>query len=62
VPKGRKILGSAIGSIDDIKDMLKLASEKNVRPVIQKLPMSEVNKGLDMVRDGSVRYRVVLEN
>jgi alcohol dehydrogenase (NADP+) len=62
VGKGAKFLGSSIGSIADIKDMLKLASEKNVRPVIQKLPMSEVNKGLDMVRDGSVRYRVVLEN
>ncbi|GAB9475546.1 Mannitol dehydrogenase, partial [Globisporangium polare] len=24
--------------------------------------MSQVNEGLQMVRDGSVRYRVVLEN
>jgi alcohol dehydrogenase (NADP+) len=62
VAKGAKFTGSAIGSIADIKDMLKLASEKNVRPVIQKLPMSEVNKGIEMVRNGSVRYRVVLEN
>ncbi|KAF1784219.1 Pre-ATP-grasp domain [Phytophthora cactorum] len=38
-----------IGSIQDIKDMLELASKKNVRPVIQKLPMSKVNEGIQMV-------------
>ena len=62
VGNGNKLMGSKIGSIADIKDMLALAAAKNVRPVIQKLPMSRVNDGLKMVRDGSVRYRVVLEN
>ncbi|KAF1323650.1 Mannitol dehydrogenase, partial [Globisporangium splendens] len=62
VPRGVRFVGSAIGSIQDIKDMLKVASEKNVRPIIQKVPMAKVNEGLQMVRDGSVRYRVVLEN
>lgn len=62
VGNGNKLMGSKIGSIADIKDMLALAAEKNVRPVIQKLPMSRANDGLRMVRDGSVRYRVVLEN
>ncbi|KAF1317394.1 Mannitol dehydrogenase, partial [Globisporangium splendens] len=59
---GANMKGSKIGSIADIKDMLALAAEKNVRPIIQKLPMSKVNEGLEMVRNGSVRYRVVLEN
>ncbi|RLN06522.1 hypothetical protein BBJ28_00017068 [Nothophytophthora sp. Chile5] len=45
----------------NIKDMLELASKENVRPIIQKLPMSKANEGLDMVREGRVRYRVVLE-
>ncbi|TYZ68187.1 hypothetical protein PybrP1_001634 [[Pythium] brassicae (nom. inval.)] len=62
VGSGQKLAGSKIGSIADIKDMLALAAERNVRPVIQKLPMSRVNDGLAMVRDGSVRYRIVLEN
>ncbi|RLN50508.1 hypothetical protein BBJ28_00026288 [Nothophytophthora sp. Chile5] len=62
VAKGAKFVGSNIGSIADVKDMLQVASEKNVRPVIQKLPMSKVNEGIQMVRDGTVRYRVVLEN
>ncbi|ETK71851.1 hypothetical protein L915_20969 [Phytophthora nicotianae] len=62
VAKGANFGGSNIGSIKDIKDMLEVASKKNVRAVIQKLPMSKVNEGIKMVRNGSVRYRVVLEN
>lgn len=62
VAKGIKLCGSAIGSVGVIKEMLQVASEKNVRPVVQKLPMAEANKGLDMVRNNTVRYRVVLEN
>ncbi|KAL4094637.1 hypothetical protein PRIC1_010295 [Phytophthora ramorum] len=62
VAKGAKFVGSNVGSIQDIKDTLEVASKKNVRPVIQKLPMSKVNEGIDMVRNGTVRYRVVLEN
>lgn len=62
VGPGCAFIGSKIGSIQDVKDMLKLASEKDVRPVIQKLPMARVNEGIQLVRDGKVRYRVVLEN
>ncbi|KAF1321507.1 hypothetical protein FI667_g11849, partial [Globisporangium splendens] len=62
VGNGNKLMGSKIGSIADIKDMLALAAAKNVRPIIQKMPMSKVNEGLAMVRNGTVRYRVVLEN
>jgi alcohol dehydrogenase (NADP+) len=62
VPRAIRFRGSCIGSIQDVKDMLKLASKENVRPIIQKLPMEKVNEGLNMVREGRVRYRVVLEN
>ncbi|KAG6622201.1 NADP-dependent alcohol dehydrogenase C 2 [Phytophthora cinnamomi] len=62
IAKGAKFVGSNIGSIQDIKDMLEVASKKNVHAVIQKLPMSKANVGIKMVRDGTVRYRVVLEN
>ncbi|KUF98277.1 Acyl-CoA-binding domain-containing protein 4 [Phytophthora nicotianae] len=48
--------------IEDIEDMLKVASEKNVRPIIQKLPMAKVNEGITIMREGRARYRVVLEN
>ncbi|KAG2849305.1 hypothetical protein JG687_00001675 [Phytophthora cactorum] len=34
VGRGIRVVGSLIGSIEDIEDMLKLAAEKNVRPII----------------------------
>ncbi|OWZ23977.1 Mannitol dehydrogenase [Phytophthora megakarya] len=62
VPRAMRVRGSIIGSIQDVKDMLEVAAKKNVRPIIQKLPMAKVNEGLGMIREGRVRYRVVLEN
>jgi alcohol dehydrogenase (NADP+) len=62
LPRAISVRGSITGSIQDTKDMLELASKGNVRAIIQKLPMSKINEGLDMVRNGTVRYRVVLEN
>ncbi|TMW64414.1 hypothetical protein Poli38472_013036 [Pythium oligandrum] len=56
------VVGSLTGSIQDTKGMLALAAEKNVRAVVQKLPMKEANKGIQMVKEGRARYRVVLEN
>jgi D-arabinose 1-dehydrogenase-like Zn-dependent alcohol dehydrogenase len=53
---------SGIGSLDEIKAMLAFADKHNVRPVIQRRPMAEANEGIASVRDGSVRFRVVLEN
>ncbi|KAL3657691.1 hypothetical protein V7S43_017266 [Phytophthora oleae] len=44
VDKGADFKGSVIGSIQD-KDMLEVASKKNVRAVFQKLPMSKVKRG-----------------
>ncbi|RLN86892.1 hypothetical protein BBJ28_00002127 [Nothophytophthora sp. Chile5] len=62
VARGIRVVGSLIGSPQDIKDMLAVAAEKNVRPIIQNLPMARVNEGITLAREGRVRYRVVLEN
>ncbi|OWY90723.1 Mannitol dehydrogenase [Phytophthora megakarya] len=50
VGPGIRVMGSLIGSIEDIEDMLQLAFEKNVRPIIQKLPMTKVNYGITIMR------------
>jgi len=57
-----KVTGSVIGSIGEIKDMLAFADKHNVRPIIERLPMSKANEGIKKLREGQVRYRVVLEN
>jgi D-arabinose 1-dehydrogenase-like Zn-dependent alcohol dehydrogenase len=53
---------SLIGSRKEIEEMLEFSAKHNIRPVIQKMPMRDVNKGIQSVRDGTVRFRVVLEN
>ena len=42
--------------------MLDFAALHNIKACTEAMPMSEVNAGLDRVRDNQVRYRVVLTN
>jgi D-arabinose 1-dehydrogenase-like Zn-dependent alcohol dehydrogenase len=56
------IHGSAIGSPEEIIDMLDFAAEHNVKPWISKYNMKDVNKALDDFRAGVPRFRFVLEN
>jgi len=54
--------GSLIGSIKELEATLEFAAKHNVVAWINKLPMSQVNEGLKMVRENKPRFRVVLEN
>jgi len=56
-----EFISSVVGPPSVIKEMLKFASENDVRPWIETLPLKDVNKGLDKLRDGSVKYRTVLD-
>jgi len=58
----KNFCGSMIGSSGCIKEMFEFCSRHDVRPIVQKFPMHQVNEGLELVRNGKVRYRVVLEN
>jgi len=55
------VVGSSIGSISEIKEMLKFAGESGVRPMVEILPMSQVNEGIRKVKENDVKFRVVLE-
>lgn len=56
------ICGSFVGSFGDLKDMLAFASEKGVRPWIQKIgnSLEEVNRGIDIMFAGKAHYRLVI--
>ncbi|KAJ1983957.1 hypothetical protein H4R33_004556 [Dimargaris cristalligena] len=56
------IAGSLIGGIKEVRATLDFAAKHNVRPWIETLPMDQCNEGIQRVRDGKVRYRVVLSN
>ncbi|KAI9291341.1 GroES-like protein [Neoconidiobolus thromboides FSU 785] len=62
IAKNTSFGGSLIGSPCDIRKMLDFAAKHKVYPWIENYPMDKCNEGVQLVRDGKVRYRVVLNN
>lgn len=61
-PNGAHIGGSHIGSRPEMLAMLKLASEKDLHPMIETIDISEAGckKAVEKVKSNDVRYRVTL--
>ncbi len=62
IQKGVKIGGSAIGSPEQIMQMLDLSAKKGVHPWIEKRPLNDANKTVVDMDQGKARYRYVLVN
>ncbi|KAI9291685.1 NAD(P)-binding protein, partial [Neoconidiobolus thromboides FSU 785] len=60
--KNLSLTGSLIGSIEEIEKMLQFAAKHEIRPVIERFKMKDVNKGLKHLRNDKIRYRAILEN
>lgn len=58
----RSLAGSAIGGSNDIKDMLEFAAKHNVKPWVEKRPMSDANQAIVDMENGKARFRYVLVN
>jgi len=54
--------GSAIGSPDTIREMLKFVGDHDVHPWIKKYPLDKVNEAIVSQHKGEARYRYVLVN
>jgi len=61
-PNGAKIAGSHIGSRTECLEMLKLASEKGVKPMIETIDISEAGckSAVERVKVNDVRFRLTL--
>ncbi|KAI0521381.1 zinc-binding dehydrogenase [Xylaria bambusicola] len=59
---GIKISGSSTGAPWEIKEMLQLAADKNIKPWIEERPMKEANQTVIDLEEGKPRYRYVLVN
>lgn len=62
VSKRVHLTGSLIGGHKEVKETLEFAAKHGVRAFIEELPMSRVNEGIQRMRDGKARFRVVLHN
>ncbi len=45
-----------------MKEMLKIAANKGIKPIIEKFSFKDVNKAIDKVKSNKIRYRAVLTN
>ena len=57
------LAGSAVGGSIDIKEMLGFVSNhQETLPIVETMPMNEINAALERVKSGNVRFRMVVEN
>ena len=61
-PNGAKIGGSHIGNDQECLEMLKLAAEKKLKPMIETIDIHEkgCKEAVEKVKRNDVRYRVTL--
>src|SRR5712664_1535715 len=55
-----RIQASAVGTRQDVRDVLALASQGKIRCRVDTRPLSEANHALDLLRSGQVSGRIVL--
>jgi uncharacterized zinc-type alcohol dehydrogenase-like protein len=60
--KRRRILGSPIGGRAMITEMLSVAEQFQIKPIVEVFPMEKVNEAIQKVRENTIRYRAVLVN
>jgi len=56
------ITGSFIGNRATMREMLSFAQAQGITPLVELMPMSEVNEAIRRVRHNQARYRIVLVN
>ncbi|MES2121572.1 MAG: NAD(P)-dependent alcohol dehydrogenase [Chlamydiota bacterium] len=56
----RSITGSSLANRFQINEMLHFAAEHQIAPQIELMPMSQINEGLERLRQNKARYRIVL--
>ncbi len=58
----RSISGSPVGSPATMEKMLEFAHLHQIKPQVEKYPMSKINEAIDHLKSGKARYRIVLSN
>ncbi|KXZ54224.1 hypothetical protein GPECTOR_5g316 [Gonium pectorale] len=56
----KKVAGSIVGGRADMQEMLDFAGVQGVKPMLEIMPLSQVNEAMQRVAEGKARYRIVL--
>jgi alcohol dehydrogenase (NADP+) len=59
---GIKVGGSAIGTPDEIREMLELAATTQIKPWVELRPLKEANQAVIDMQEGKAHFRYVLVN
>jgi len=57
-----RVAGSMIASPSEIREMLELAADKHVHPLVEERAMKDANEAIVDMDKGKARYRYVLVN
>ncbi|KAI0984074.1 hypothetical protein GJ496_004707 [Pomphorhynchus laevis] len=60
VTKGKSIMGSCLGSIQEARDLLKLCAERNILPETCEITIDQVAESLNKLRSGEIAHRYVI--
>ena len=55
-----RIVSSFYGSRQDLRELIDLAMEHDIRPITETFPLDKVNEAHDRLRANTLRYRAVL--
>jgi uncharacterized zinc-type alcohol dehydrogenase-like protein len=58
--KRRRVMGSVIGGRQRIIEMLKVAEEYRITPIIEKFPLEDANIAIEKIKTNKIRFRAVL--
>jgi uncharacterized zinc-type alcohol dehydrogenase-like protein len=56
------ITGSFLGNRSTMREMLAFAQANEIKPVLEIMPMDQVNEAMERVKENKARYRIVLVN
>lgn len=56
------IIGSFVGRPEEMRQMLTFAEAHEIRPMIELMPMSQVNQAIEKMKSNKAHYRIVLVN
>lgn len=57
----KAVTGSSTGSPATLRQLMKFAARKNIRPQVEVYPMSKINDAIAHLHSGKARYRIVLK-
>lgn len=61
VMKGQTLTGHLTGSAHDTEEAMRFAVTTGVRPLVERMPLTEANEAVARIRAGEPRFRIVLD-